>query len=143
MARKKLKLEKAIWRDKCVDVLKEMRAHWQRVETGGTGLGVPDWNVGWRGLETWFELKRVEGNRVLLRPEQIGWHLKRAHVGCRSWIIAYWERFDLWLVWPGHCAREVRAAGVAAPGSRRYPGGSLRLALEEALRGSWGHKAGS
>ncbi len=65
--------------------------HWQSVETGGTGLGVPDSNYCGRGVEGWIEFKQTAGFAVTLRPEQVGWLDRRAragglvHVGVRRW----------------------------------------------------------
>lgn len=65
--------------------------HWQSVETGGTGLGVPDSNYCYDGREGWIEFKQTSGYAVTLRPEQVGWLTRRAaagglvHVGVRRW----------------------------------------------------------
>jgi len=56
--------------------------HFQRVETAGTGLGIPDLNYCARGTEGWLELKAMyEGWRVPLRPEQCAWHGQRIRAG--------------------------------------------------------------
>lgn len=68
--RKRL-LEKDFWkeiRDHLPDV------HWQRIETGQTGGGIPDLNGCWKGREAWIELK-VHPNK--LTPMQDNWIRKR------------------------------------------------------------------
>lgn len=55
--------------------------HWQAIETGGTGLGIPDSNYCVDGLEGWVEYKKTHGFAIGLRPEQVGWHMKRARAG--------------------------------------------------------------
>lgn len=62
-------------------------AHYQRIETGGTGLGTPDLNVCDDGFEFWIELKVCAGLKIGLRPEQISWHLKRHEAGGASFIL--------------------------------------------------------
>ena len=57
--------------------------HWQAIETGGTGRGVPDSNGCWRGREFWVEYKRTGTGRVPLRPEQVGWLSRRGRGGGR------------------------------------------------------------
>lgn len=50
--------------------------------------GVPDLNVCHRGIECWIELKLFVGGRVLLRPEQYAWGVRRMHHGGRVFIMA-------------------------------------------------------
>jgi hypothetical protein len=60
---------------------------WTTVETGLTAGGVPDSNyLSSKGVEGWLEYKACDANRVKVRPEQIGWHLRRARYGGRSWF---------------------------------------------------------
>lgn len=56
------------------------------METGGTGLGIPDSNFCCDGVEGWVEFKRTTAWAVGLRPEQIGWHRARMARGGRSFI---------------------------------------------------------
>jgi hypothetical protein len=55
--------------------------HWQSIETGGTGLGVPDSNfcteVQGGGVEGWIEFKRTDAWAVQFRTEQVGWARER------------------------------------------------------------------
>ncbi len=50
---------------------------WQSIETGGTGLGIPDSNFCSEGVERWVEFKQTEAWAVPLSPEQVGWHKTR------------------------------------------------------------------
>lgn len=59
--------------------------HWQSIETGGTGLGVPDSNF-CLGVEGWIEFKWTDTYLVPLRPEQIGWLTRRARSGGRVFV---------------------------------------------------------
>lgn len=69
-------------------------AHWQSIETGGTGRGVPDTNYcirspgpGARGVEGWVEFKVTSTYSVgTMRPEQVGWIHKRARYGGRVFV---------------------------------------------------------
>ena len=97
--------------------------HWQSVETGGTGLGVPDSNFCCDGVEGWVEFKQTTGWQVTLRPEQVAWLVRRAMVGGRVFV-AVRRRNDggprrgdpvdeLWLL-NGARARELEEGGLRA-----------------------------
>lgn len=62
------------------------RAHWQSIETGGTGRGIPDLNGCMDGVETWLELKGCSGWAVGIRPEQTAWIERRARAGGRVFL---------------------------------------------------------
>ena len=63
--------------------------HWQRIETGMTGAGVPDVNGCAKGKEFWVELKEIHsGNKITLRPMQISWLAKRASFGGQVFVMA-------------------------------------------------------
>jgi hypothetical protein len=120
-------LEKNLWGTfkTNLDKHRGTRAHYQRIETGGTGLGIPDVNIKVDGCEeTWIELKVVQGLRVELRPEQVVWHVRRARSGGSSWVLAREKKngprvgtVDRLYVWPGRVAQEIAAQGVACPGA--------------------------
>lgn len=127
--------------------------HWQSVETGGTGRGIPDSNfciLG--GLEGWIEFKQTSGWAVTLSPEQAGWHLLRWRHGGTT-LIGTRRRHDggprkgdpvdeLWLH-EGRWARELRrdglrssdavALGVWSGGPGRWDWEGVREALERTL----------
>lgn len=63
-------------------------AHVQRIETGGTGRGVPDVNFAHQGKEIWIELKSIKGNHLTLTEFQIVWMHKRRASGGRCFILA-------------------------------------------------------
>ena len=63
--------------------------HWQRIETGMTGAGIPDVNGCAKGKEFWIELKEVHsGNSLTLRPMQVAWLAKRAMHGGQVFVLA-------------------------------------------------------
>jgi hypothetical protein len=69
-----------------------LREHWphvdkQRVETGGTGLGIPDVNACLAGVEVWLELKGTEAWAVAIRPEQVAWAERRTRAGGRVLLL--------------------------------------------------------
>ena len=69
------------------DNIKEI--HWQRIETGITGSGIPDVNGCAKGKEFWIELKEVHsGNSLTLRPMQVAWLSKRAMHGGQVFVLA-------------------------------------------------------
>lgn len=51
--------------------------HFQPIEIGGTGHGVPDVNFCYQGIEGWIEMKKDQKGRMDIRPEQIGWIIER------------------------------------------------------------------
>lgn len=61
--------------------------HWQRVETGGTGRGIPDINGCMDGVEVWVENKATDGWTAGLRAEQVGWIDRRARAGGRVFVL--------------------------------------------------------
>lgn len=121
--------ESAVWRKYVKPVTKQVGGDWQRIESGLTGGGIPDINACRKGKEIWIELKVVDGRRVKMRPEQVGWHLRRARAGGVTFILAYHERLDVFMYWPGRLAREVKRQGVGAAGSSRIARHLLGSAL--------------
>jgi hypothetical protein len=59
--------------------------HWTSIETL-TVNGVPDAEFCFDTSQGWIEYKFTNGYTVGLRPEQIGWALRRARAGGRSFI---------------------------------------------------------
>lgn len=99
-----------------------MGCHIQRIETGSTGLGIPDVNLCHSGVETWVELKVVKGKRVELSPQQVVWHHKRWRAGGSSYILAR-DKFegprkgkgDNIYLWCGKDATMVAEQGIDCP----------------------------
>ena len=86
--------------------------HLQRIETGGTGRGIPDLNGCYKGVEFWVELMVViAGIKIWLRPEQIGWLVKRSMHGGRSFVLVRTPDAQIYL-YPGKDAREVLEEGL-------------------------------
>tara|TARA_R110000824_G_scaffold92279_1_gene224047 strand:+ start:252 stop:722 length:471 start_codon:yes stop_codon:yes gene_type:complete len=96
--------------------------HTQRIETGSTGLGIPDVNLCWEGTELWIELKIVKGKRVELSPEQCAWHFRRNRAGGKSLIIAR-DKFDgvrkgksdVIYIWNSSDVLKVQEQGIDCP----------------------------
>lgn len=111
--------------------------HFQSIETGGTGRGIPDTNYACEfcagkshstliygafvGVEGWIEYKTTDGWVLGLRPEQVGWIARRARMGCRVWVAVRRQHRggkrrgaacdELWLV-PGRHVIQVQDAGL-------------------------------
>ena len=86
--------------------------HVQRVETGGTGRGIPDFNACCDGVEFWVELKVVNsGKKIGLRPEQVGWLVKRSMYGGRCFVLVRTPDADIFL-YKGSDAREIADEGL-------------------------------
>jgi hypothetical protein len=102
--------------------------HWQSIETGLTGRGVPDSNFCSDGTEGWIEFKWTAAWGVDLRPEQVGWHMRRARAGGLTRIAVRQQcaagprrgpAVDaLWLL-RGSFAADIRSGGL-----RHLPSGS-------------------
>ena len=121
------------------------RAQWTSIETGSTGLGVPDAEACFPGgLSFWCEFKLTSGYAVELRAEQAAWADRRSRLGGRCWIAVRRKCAagprrgpavdDLWLV-PGCHALELRACGLrvdlAYAGAMVWRGGPARWAWGE------------
>lgn len=88
--------------------------HWQSVETGSTGQGVPDSNYCVDRFEGWVEFKQTHGWSVRFKTGQVAWLMRRARAGGRGWVaIRRWpEGIDeLWLV-PGGYAEILAQSGL-------------------------------
>jgi len=80
--------------------------HWQRIETGGTGRGIPDLNGCYAGVEVWIENKKVSGHKVhTMDPQQVAWLERRVRYGGRAFVAARKvETNEFWLL-PASSAR--------------------------------------
>lgn len=93
----------------------------QRVETGGTGRGIPDINYCGAGREGWVEFKQTAGNSAGLRPEQIGWIERRVRHGGRVFVAVRRTKeagprrgpaTDALFLFPGSAVRALHDLGV-------------------------------
>jgi len=77
------KIDGGLW-----PVVKSHLVGWdfQRIETGLTGLGVPDVNGCKLGHDVWIELKATDGWKPFIRPEQIAWAERRARHGGKVFL---------------------------------------------------------
>jgi hypothetical protein len=111
------------------------RFHWQRIESMLTGNGIPDSNYCVDGIEGWIEWKKTDSNRVPLRPDQVGWHLRRARAGGRTFI-AIRKRHnggprlgaavDSLYLYRGADARNLVERGLVVSPLGRWDGGPAR-----------------
>lgn len=105
--------------------------HWSTIETGWTQMGIPDAEFAYQGAQGWIEFKQTEGSACTLKPEQVGWHVRRHMEGGRSFIaVRRWHDGgprkgppvdELWL-YEGRHARELKTHGL----------------LESIMLGRWG-----
>lgn len=86
------------------------RVHWQAIETGSTGKGIPDLNGCASGHELWIEMKKADHWAVEIRPEQVAWIERRVRNGGRCFVAARRAREELWLMAPG-AARHLATRG--------------------------------
>jgi|TARA_Y100000114_G_scaffold85727_1_gene79229 Holliday junction resolvase len=101
--------ERAFWNLVNVNL---QNLHIQRIETGGTGRGIPDFNACCEGVEFWVELKVVNsGNKIGLRPEQAGWLLKRAKHGGKCFVLVRTPKAEIYL-YKGEQSREIIDNGL-------------------------------
>lgn len=98
--------------------------HWQGVETGSTGRGIPDDNYCCRSVEGWVEGKATSGNKIDMRPEQVGWIERRRRAGGRVFIAV---------------RRQTQTGprrGPATDGLYLFPGEEARALADNGLLGS-------
>lgn len=106
--------------------------HWQAIETGGTGRGIPDSNFCHRGVERWVEFKATDAWSVDISPEQVAWHLERQARGGVTFVAVRRRHGggprkgpavdELWL-YSGRDARKIRADGLRTPPICSWDGG--------------------
>jgi hypothetical protein len=94
---------------------KNIKGVWTAIETGETSRGVPDSNYLFEGgIEGWIEFKQTATNKIKRTtswPFQIGWHMRRARYGGRSFIAVRQCDDNLWII-PGAAARDLDEYGL-------------------------------
>ena len=62
-------------------------AHWQRIESTSTGMGMPDLEYCFPGGDQgWIEMKTTSAFRVEIRPHQIAWLERRRRAQGRAFV---------------------------------------------------------
>jgi hypothetical protein len=79
---------------------KNLPGHWQAIETGGVGVGIPDSNFCIDKVEGWVEFKQTEGWKVRIAPHQVAWIERRHRNGGRVFIAVRRKKDELWLFRP-------------------------------------------
>jgi hypothetical protein len=98
--------------------------HWVTIESGATDQGIPDSEFCHNGQTGWVEYKKTNGWVVPLNPSQVGWHMRRARSGGRSFI-AVRKKKELWL-FAGASARDLKLNGFRD-----------EKILEQTMHGMW------
>lgn len=78
----------------------KLPGHWQSIETGGTGRGIPDSNFCIKGVEGWVEFKKADHWKVGIAPHQVAWIERRRRNGGRAFIAVRRAEEELWLLRP-------------------------------------------
>lgn len=99
--------------------------HWQAIETGSTGRGIPDLNGCHKSREIWIECKAADHWAVVIDPMQVAWIERRARNGGHCFIAVKRAGTEFWLLAPG-------AARVLA-----MPRLGLRDLPERLILGRW------
>lgn len=114
------------------------RFHWQSIESGLTGGGIPDANACFAGVEFWIEYKLSSTFPRLshpLSPDQIGWLERRHRAGGRVFIAVRYKHpggprlgapVDRLYLFPGALARSVALQGLSVTPLARFEGGVAR-----------------
>lgn len=117
--------------------------HWQAIESGLTGGGIPDSNYCVDGKEGWVEYKLTNTYPRLsrkLEPDQIGWHLRRARAGGRTFIAVRYRHdggprlghsVDILYLYLGSAAHSLAVSGLAIAPIGRWEGGPSRWNWEK------------
>jgi hypothetical protein len=103
----------------------KLPGHWQSIESGSTGGGIPDSNYCINGIEGWVEFKKTNGWAVRMRPAQVGWIFKRSLHSGRVWIGVRRKDDELWLV-PGSMVRTLAEEGLKDLSVDVWNGGPAR-----------------
>ncbi len=110
-------------------------AQWTSIETGGTGLGIPDAEYCFTpGRQGWIEFKKTAATAVKIAPEQVSWLERRVRMGGRCFLIVRQQcpaglrraRKDALFIYRGHQARAVLLNGLDTPPIDCYEGGPAR-----------------
>lgn len=84
---------------------------WVRIESGGTGLGIPDLNYCFNGREGWIELKGIVGGfKVGMRPGQVAWIERRIRHGGK--VLIFVRKADEAWLFDGNKVRDLVTAGI-------------------------------
>lgn len=114
------------------------RFHWQSIESGLTGGGIPDANYCYAGKEGWVEYKLSDTFPRLshpLSPDQIGWLERRHRAGGRVFIAVRYRHsggprlgvpVDRLYLYSGSAARSVALQGLSVAPLARFEGGPSR-----------------
>lgn len=87
-------------------------AQWTPVETGATSQGVPDHEYCFPdGDQGWVEFKAAHAWAVIIRPEQVGWLLRRYRLGGRCFIAVRRTLNELWII-HGRDAATLKSDGL-------------------------------
>jgi hypothetical protein len=107
--------------------------HWTTIETGSVEGGVPDMNGCFNGIELWCEMKLATGYAVEIRPQQVGWMLRRVRCGGRVFIAVRQrrKREDNLFLFSGAQVEELKAHGVRASSLGLWHVGPARWAWPE------------
>lgn len=81
-----------------VEKLRE-HGHVTRIESA-TSRGIPDIHICAGGVSEWIETKIIQGNRVILRPEQFVWMRDETKAGGNCSIIGRNKEGDLFSIFP-------------------------------------------
>lgn len=110
--------------------------HWTRIETGGTGRGIPDLAFVHQGTYGWLENKVTSGWKVGLSPEQVAWALRHQRAGGRTFVAVRrkadagprrGKAVDSLYLYQGIFVRELATMGLRCPLFLLHtPGGPAR-----------------
>lgn len=82
------------------------RFHFQSIESGATGLGIPDLEYCCDGISGWIETKKSDGWVVDFRPHQVAWIERRERAGGRVFVFVRRKGDELYVL-PGSAARPL------------------------------------
>lgn len=106
--------------------------HWQAIESGLTGGGIPDSNYCIDQKEGWVEYKLTGTLKVPIEADQVGWHLRRNRAGGRTFIAVRQRHaggprlgvaIDRLFLFPGSAAKDVLISGLRTRALGVWDGG--------------------
>lgn len=104
-----------------------------RIENKAGG-GMPDAHILWEGLPFWVELKVAKGNRALVSPHQIAWHMACYAHGGLSFFLVKDPSASLFYLFSGAMGPDLHEKPInEVQGSRFESLGELFCALRPVL----------
>lgn len=115
---------------------------WTSIESPFTSKGIPDAEFAFDGYSAWVEFKLAKGKQLNIKPEQIGWHIRRDRQKCPSFIAVRNHKpgIDQLLIYYGYQIEALDSFGIDLKPQLVTNGGASRWNwsdVSETLLSGW------